>query len=194
MGFRVSWIARCGTSTVELLRVSDRNLSGERHEFPDVGWYLLELPSDSQPPWVLLIADGSENYADLSASHAQSLSKGGNETLYFWCSDTVMATELLCFKDGTEAWSIRYDCADKTKQPAMNGEVPQIAHEVLRDLRTKQRADDGADYIYDLTAELGRSLIGFRHDADLEIDDPEPFEVLGEPAKQRHAWWQFWKR
>jgi hypothetical protein len=194
MGFRVSWIARSGTSTDELLHLFGRNLSGERHEFPDVGWYLLELPSHNHSPWVLLIADGSENYSDLSASHAQSLSKGGNETLFFWCSDTVMATELLCFKHGREAWSIKYDCEDKTKRPAMNGDVPQIAHEILKELRTKQQADDHADYIYDVTAELGLCLVGFRHDADLEIDDPEPFQLLNEPMKRPHAWWRFWKR
>jgi len=168
-------------------------LSGERHEFPDVGWYLLELPSD-ESPWVLLIADGSENFADLSASHAQSLSKGGNQTLYFCCSDTVMVTELLFFKDGAEVWSIQYDCGDKTKQPAINGDAPQITHEILKELRTKQQTDDGADYIYDITAELGRSIVGFRHDADVEIDDPEPFQLLNEPMKRPQAWWQFWKR
>ncbi len=193
MGFRVSWIARSGSSTHELLHVSGRILSGERYEFPEVGWYLLELPSD-EAPWVLLIADGSDNFAELSASHTQSLSKGGNETLYFWCSDTVMATEMFAFKDGVEVWSIQYDCGDKMKQPAMNGDVPQIAQEILKDLRTKQQEDDGVDYIYDLTAELGRSLVGFRHDRDIEIDDPEPFQLLSEPSKQRHTWWQFWKR
>lgn len=193
MGFRVSWIARSGTSTDELLSVSHRNLTQERHDFPDVGWYLLELPSTVQSPWALLIAEGSENFADLDASHAQSLSTGGVETLQFWCSDSVMATELVCFKDGAEAWSIQYDCGDKTKQPAMNGNEPQIAHEILEGLRTKQQADDGADYIYDLTAELGRSLVGFRHDTDLEIDDPEPFQLLSKPTRQ-HAWWQIWKR
>lgn len=193
MGFRVSWIARSGSSTAELLHVARRNLTGERHDFPDVGWYLLELPSTDQSPWVLLIADGSENFADLDVSHAQSLSESGNETLHFWCSDTVMATDLFCFKNGTEAWSIQYDCGDKTKQPAIEGDVPQIAHEILEGLQTKQRADDGADYIYDLTAELGCRLVGFRHDTDLDTDDPEPFQVLGEPTTQRHAWWQFWK-
>jgi hypothetical protein len=194
MGYRVSWIARSGTSTGELLQLSGRNLSGERHEFPDVGWYLLELPSENQSPWVLLIADGSENYADLSPSHAQSLSKDGNETLFFWCSDTVMATELRCFQDGRQAWSIQYDCGDKTKQPAMNGNLPHIAQKILKDLQTKQQADDGADYIYDLTAEVGHSVVGFRHDTDLEMDDSEPFQLLSEPMKQRPAWWQFWKR
>ena len=95
---------------------------------------------------------------------------------------------------GSEAWSIQYDCGDKTQQPAMNGDVPQIAHRILKDLQTKQQADDGADYIYDLTAELGRSAVGFRHDTDLETDDAEPFQLLGEPTKRSHVWWQFWKR
>jgi hypothetical protein len=105
-----------------------------------------------------------------------------------------MATELVCFKNGVEVWSIQYDCEDKTKQPAMNGSVPQIAHEILEILRTKQQADEDADYIYDLTAESGRSLVGFRHDMDIKIDDPEPFQVLGVPTTGRHAWWQFWKK
>ena len=193
MGFSVSWLARAGTSTQELLDISRREPTGERHSFPDVGWYLLELPNTAQSAWVVLIADGSENLADLNVSQAESLSNGGNETLHFWCSDTVMATELACFKNGAEAWSIQYDSQDAMKQPDIKGDIPRIAHEILQVLRTKQQADDGADYIYDLTAELGLSLVGFRHDTDLEIDDPEPFQVLGEPTRGR-SWWQIWKR
>jgi len=189
MGFHVSWIARSGTSTLELLEVSRRNPSDQRHEFADVGWYLLELPA-----WTVLIADGSENSPELSAGHAQSLSKGNHETLYFWCCDTVMATELSCFTNGSEAWSIQYDCGDKSKRPAMIGNVPNIAHEILDGLRRKQRTDDGADYVYDLPTELGRHLIGFRHDTDLEVDDPAPFQVLIRPVMQQQSWWQFWKR
>lgn len=178
MGFRVSWIARAGTSTEELLKATDRRPTGERHEFPDVGWYLLELPSAGQSPWTLLIADGSDNYGGLDPAQAQSLSAGGNETLYFWCSDTVMATVLVCFRNGSEVWSIDYDCGNKNKRPALNGAVPQMAHEILAQLQKKQQADDGADYIYDLTAELGRKLVGFRHDMELKTGDPEPFQVL----------------
>lgn len=188
MGFRVSWIARSGTSSRELLELSRRTVSPERHEFPDVGWYLLELPA-----WVVLIADGTENYSELNADHAQTLSKGDCETLYFWCCDTIMASNLACFRNGSEVWSIQYDCGDKSKRPAMNGDVPEIAHEILADLRTKQLADDGADYVYDLTTELGRRLVGFRHDMDLEAADPQPFQVLTKPATQQHKWWQFWK-
>ena len=196
MGFRVSWIARAGTSTTELLEVSRRSLTGERHEFPDVGWYLLELTHGRDASWVLLIADGSENYADLDASLAQDLSNGGNEVLFFWCSDTVMATELECFKGGAMAWAIRYDCEDSSKRPEMQGKVPAVAHEILAELRAEQQADTEGGCDYDITAELGRRLTGFRHDRDLETDDEQPFQVLSEPLKPRPspAWWQFWKR
>lgn len=178
MGYRVSWIARRGTATDELLDISHRKLTGERHEFPDVGWYLLELPDAVDTPWAVLIADGSENFAELDPAHAEELSRGGNETLYFCCSDTVMATGLVCFKNGAEIWSIEYSCEDDDQQPAINGAIPQIVHDILEDLRAKQQADNGADYIYDLTAEVGRVLVGFRHDTDPKSGDPEPFQVL----------------
>lgn len=178
MGYRVSWIARAGTSTAELLKVSRRKLTGERHEFPDVGFYLLELPGADSNPWVVLIADGSDNFAELDATLAQSLSVGGHETLFFWCSDTVMATEMMCFKNGANAWSIQYDCEDETQRPKLTGDVPPIVHEILKNLRAQQEGNDGVDYIYDLTAVVGRSLVGFRHDADAATDDPEPFQVL----------------
>src|SRR6185436_6947626 len=124
MGYQVSWIARSGTSAAELLAVSHRTITGERHEFPDVGWYLLDLTRECDAPWVLLIADGSKNYAELDESLAQELSNGGNETLYFWCSDTVMTTELMCFKDRAMVWAVRYDCEDAAKRPEMQGDVP----------------------------------------------------------------------
>lgn len=194
MGYRVSWIARLGTSTKELLDFAQRTVTGERHEFPDVGWYLLELPHVVGSAWVLLIADGSENYGDLDPSDAEALSKDGNETLYFCCSDTVMATYLMCYKDGAQVWAIEYDCKDQS-EPAFKGKVPSIAHQILNELRAEQQAecDFGADYQYDLTAELGRRLVGFRHDVDLEIEDPEPFQVLGASIRP-HPRWQFWKR
>ncbi len=161
-----------------------------------MGWYLLELPSRVDTSWVLLIADGSENYAELGPSEAQALSHGGNQTLFFWCSDTVMATELLCFKNRALVWAVRYDCEDEKMRPEFEGAVPPIAHEILASLRADEQGDmqGDVDYVYDITAELGHRLVGFRHDKDIELEAPEPFQVLGELPKPHHAWWQIWKR
>ena len=184
MGYRVSWIARRGSETQGIIDVSRRQLTGERHDFPDVGWYLLELPNAVDTSWVLLIADGSENFGDLDPKHAKALSKGGNETLYFACSDTVMGSGLACFRNGSEIWTIDYYCEDENQRPAMTGDVPQVAHDILKALRAKQEADDDVDYIYELTADVGRALVGFRHDIAPETDDPEPFQVLDKKKRK----------
>ena len=179
MGYRVSWIARAGRSRDELLRASGRRLTGERHDFPDVGWYLLELCAPGSPDWVLLIADGSEHFLKLEAPTAQALSADGAMIVHFWCSDTVMASEIMCFESGEEVWSVQYDCSDESAQPAFHGQVPEAAFGLLAKLRAKQEESDGGDYLYDLTAEIGRTLTGFRHDTELKLADPLPFQVLG---------------
>ena len=191
MGYRVSWLARSGVSVQELLDAFGRQLTGIRVAFPDVGWYLLELNSPHGIPWVVLIANGTDNFAELNDSDARRVSRDGQDVLYFSCSDTVMATQFVCFKSGSETWAVDYDSSDNKKQPSITGNPPSIVYELLSELRAKQQTDNVADHIYDLTAELGRTLVGFRHDTDLELDDPTPFQVLRNLTKQ--PWWQFWK-
>ena len=168
MGFSVSWIARAGTSTEELVRTSGRKLTGDRDDFMDVGWYLLELPS-AQKPWVLLIADGSDNFLELEEKHALALSSGGNETLYFLCSDTVMATCLVCYRDAAPAWAIHYSC--EAGAPMLQGEVPLLAK---RQIAESAEPED----LYEVTAKLVLALVGFRHDCEPETEDEEPFQLL----------------
>ena len=193
MGFRVSWIARRGSSTAELLKAANRYPTGERHDFPDIGCYLVELPGDDNAPWVMLIASGTDNFADLADESARLLSEDGSETIYFWCSDTVMSTELVCFRNGTESWSVKYDCETGTDRPELKGDLPAVAHEILAKLIAQQDASADADYIYDMTAELGLALTGFRHDQDLELNDPEPFQILSDQVTPRRPWWRFWQ-
>lgn len=202
MGYRVSWIARLGTSATELLEASRRLPTGERHDFPDIGWYLFQPSSPAAGPCVILIAMGTGNYDQLNCELAQSLSRNGHETCYFWCSDTCMSTVLICFKNGVEAWSIYYNCDGSSKRPAIVGQVPQVTYELLNELERQQAAADGCDYLYELTANVGRELFGFRHDdaSASGNDDPfesgnqGPFQVLSERIEQRPPWWQFWKR
>lgn len=177
MGFRVSWVASQRIAADELLKTAGRERTKKRDEIPDLGWYLLELPKHS-PPWVFLLADGRDSYRDLGRTYAKNLSVGGRETLFFRCSDTFMKTDLRCYRDGQEAWSIIYKSDDETKRPALNGEPPEVVHETLARLKSQQAQDDGADYLYDITAEIGLALTGFRHDTDPETDDPRPFVVL----------------
>lgn len=172
MGFRTTWVASLTVPADEMVRAADRKLTKKREEIPDIGWYLLTLA-----PWNLVVADGRDNYRDLGRTYAKNLSAGGRETLFFRCSDTFMKTDLRCYRDGQEAWSIIYKSDEETKEPTLNGEVPEMVPEILAQLKAKQE-QDGADHMYELTAEVGLALTGFRHDTDPETSDPRPFQVL----------------
>ncbi len=186
MGFKVSWVARAGASTKELIEASGCSPTGERHEFTEGGMYLLE-----QPNWAVLIADGLDVFLDLKKSFAESLSQDGVEVLHFCCSDTVMITELVCFENGSEKWSILYSCDEG--EPEIKGTVPKIVHSMLKELQAKQDADDGEEFVYELTGDVGEHLIGYRHDGGADTKDPEPFQVLSGRLKSDRKWWQFWK-
>lgn len=194
MGFRTSWIARKGSSSEQLLATARREITGERHDFPDVGWYLLELPGVDNEPWVVLIAGGTDNFAELNDDMARAISSDDNEVLFFWCSDTVMASELVCFKDKSDVWSVSYQSDEAQGKPKLSGDLPEITQTILGNLIEQQESPGDADYIYDLPAALGHALIGFRHDSDPELDDPEPFQVLSKPPKTTQPRWRFWRR
>lgn len=149
----------------------------------DLGFYLVEQASGEAGPWSLLIADGSDHFADLDAATARALSKQGEaEVLFFWCSDTTMNTELFCFRRGEQAWAIQYDCEDSAKRPLLSGDVPAFVGEVVQDLKQTQvesdEAGDEVDHVYDLTAMVGRRITGFEHSSDPGSVDVEPFQVL----------------
>ena len=157
-----------------------------------MGWYLLEMP---EPAWTILIADGSDNYAKLDETLAQHFSDEGNETLFFWCSDTTMTSQLICFRDGKKVWSIDFDCEKVGQELQLTGDLPSVVQETLDELKESEPDDEDEAVGYELPMDVGRKLTGFRHDMDVEIDDDEPFQVLTEPNRfaKSKAWWQFWK-
>lgn len=179
MGFHATWIARSGTSIEELISASRRIPTGERVEHPGTGYYLVELPSatETAESWVVLVAYGTEFLEDLNADEAQALSEDGSQILRFVTSDSVMATKLVCFQNGTKIWSVEYDCEDETL-PVLSGEAPAVTHEILDRLVEEQKTDSEVDFLYELTAELAADLIEFRHDSGPSGELEEPFQVL----------------
>lgn len=187
MGYSLSWIARAGTSTEELLGISDRSPTGERlYDLRENGFYLVEIPTPD--PWIILLALGGEFLDNLDPEQARLLSEDGGKTLFFYCVDAVMSTELTCFENGARVWSVTYRGEDESSRPTMVGEVPSVCQEILEELETEQRTRSSdevlkqrrieIDFIYDLPAELGLRLVGFRHDAPHQTAGLGPFQVL----------------
>jgi len=178
MGFKVSWIARAGTSTTEILSVLKLDATSNRSKYLDVGFHLLETHSADGDPWVILVADGYESINELDQEKALSLSLFGSDVLYFCCLDTVMATDIKYFSKGANLWSIEYNSEEEAAHPSLTGDYPAVTNKLLSFLRARQEADSEADYIYELTTEVGRHLTGFRHDEDPDTDERYPFVVL----------------
>ena len=77
-------------------------------------------------------------------------------------------------------WSVRYDCEQNDRQPLIQGPVPEQITSVLEAAREQAAADgdEDVDFMFDVTANLGRALVGFRYDMTPEVDDALPFQVL----------------
>jgi hypothetical protein len=178
MGFRCTWIASRGTSgdhALSQLRLARESQSNE--PVYDPGLYGLALPTG----WYLAIGDGWDYMEQLNEEQAAALSRD-RETLFFYTDDTPMATRLASYRNGSLVWAITYDGSNGVGEPEMEGELPPIASDVLSRVRHEQEEEGGrsagVDCIYELTAEVARMLVGFRHDQTLGDGKIIPIDQL----------------
>lgn len=178
MGFRCTWIAArngSGSSVLPQLGLARERQSQEAVEDP--GLYGLALASG----WYLAIGDGSDFLQHLQEEQAEALSRSG-EALFFFTDDTPMVTRLASYQRGSLAWAITYDGSHGVGDVDLEGSPPPLVSDALTRLRSEQEAAGGAtagvDHLYDLTADVARALIGFRHDEILGVGEWAPVDVL----------------
>lgn len=165
MGWHTAWIAVESTDLDLALHALGWTRTGDTEdEHVDPGVVALR-----RGRWVVVFADGSEHRATLEADQALDASRGGR-ALYFTQTDFSMEAEIRMFEDGRETWSIVHANGEPAVAGAPPGAEALIAH--YRAQNDAQAPDDKyrADYLYEVPPELGRKLVGFRHD-DPEADD-----------------------
>lgn len=182
MGYRCTWIASRGGSGDTILSELHLTRESQSNEAVcDPGIYGLTLPAG----WYLAIGDGSPHMDYLHEEQAAALSHAG-DVLFFYTHDTVMTTRLASYQRGGLTWAITYDGLNGISDPEIEGTPPQSAPDTLRTLHSKQAAAGGrgadTDFIYGLTAEVARMLIGFRHDQTLADGEIVPIDVLAPKA------------
>lgn len=145
-------------------------------EVYDTGLYALEVED-----WLVVIGDGWDFMELVPRRLAAKLSNGG-EVIFFYTDDTPMKAELTSFADGKVQWSITYDGEDGVSQPAIEGKLPGVSTRVIAAAEKAQRGAGGpkagVDHIYEITAELGLALVGFRHDQTLGSGNHVPIYRL----------------
>jgi len=178
MGFRCTWVAVRGATrdpVLAQLRLAVERSANEPVE--DTGLYGLALPTG----WYLAIGDGSDYMGHLDETDAVGLSRSC-EALFFYTDDTPMATRLACYRDGSLAWAINYEGVNGVAEPQIEGAAPPCTTEILAGLQKEQVDADGrregVDFIYELTADVAKALVGFRHDQTLAGGEVVPVDIL----------------
>jgi hypothetical protein len=164
MGWSSAWVAVEGADRDEVLRaVGCEDTGTVRQE-----WWGPGLVTARRGVWVIVFADGRENRPRLSTHIARTLSLLGTRSVYLSQSDGDMQAEIRAYSAGAEDWALVHH-SGKDGTPWVTGAPPPILGAILEELRLRG-GDPRVDELYEAAPELGRALVGFRHDRP-ESDD-----------------------
>lgn len=166
MGYRCRWLATRTSDRADVLKRSGFEVTAElTEEVYDPGLYAVDVDG-----WLVVVGDGWDFKDALEPALAARLSDRG-EVIFVCTDDSPMCADVASFTLGTAAWSLSYDGSNGVSEPKIAGNLPDAAQGALATAREQQRvaggAEAGVDHIYDAVAEIGRALVGFRHDQTL---------------------------
>lgn len=206
MGFHISWIAVRGKTPAQVCSAINIAETDERSPFPesdvdainlDSEWYLVHF-NDPLPPELELTVLGPLSI--------------GAEIIKCVVEECSMVTMASCLSNGKEKWTILHDSEQGLRHLEISGDVPDCYEDIKNRLLAELNADEGGcDYLFDVPAEVCKTITGFRHDAERENEDSNPFTVMirsnpvsssatssknidsvvtnSQPTK---PWWKFW--
>jgi hypothetical protein len=178
MGWSLSWAAIKG-GTLETVCANMRvRPTGQREAEPESNTVGAQLPNG----WYLVLL----NRNTIEVQVLKDLSRSG-EVVYCFVEDHVMFSTASGWEGGKAVWSVTHDCEKGRFHLETKGVVPAALEGIQSTLVAQQNSAGGekadVDYIYDIPAELAKSLTGFRHDEDVPGMSGEVFFVL-EPAEE----------
>jgi len=184
MGFNVQLITVDGKSPETIHADLGVRPTGVREEIPESPLTGTMLPNGKYALWLNVRTTGTLSERELS-----KLSENAS-LLSCDLSETTMNVALVAWENGTETWSVWHDGGYQgVEHLELYGDVPSRI-EPIRERRFQEQQEKGdADYVFEIPVELFVELGGFRYDRDLDVDDPEPWEVLERTGKTK-KWWQ----
>ncbi|MDP9907925.1 hypothetical protein J2W27_000018 [Variovorax boronicumulans] len=174
MGFHVGWISVNGKTPKEVQATLGLVETGEREFMPESELTGTRLPSG----WYVIFLN------DLAARELEdevlaNLSLGA-EVMSFLIEEASMVSVAKGFSNGRLAWQVVHDSSQGLDHLETQGQLPE-SFAVVKDRlvgELKAAGQDQADYLFDVPAELSKSITGYRHDEDIEGVDEAPFSVL----------------
>lgn len=174
MGYSLSWAAVKGGNVKSVCAVLGLRPTGEREEVAEAKIDGVQLPTG----WYVVLFDHDE----VKDGILEKLSRIG-EVVSCFVEDHVMFSSASSWIDGKEIWKVWHDGGEiGHTHLEVRGKLPPEYEDMRKDMLEKQAAADRdkepVDYVYDLTAELAKKLVGFRHDESIPGLDGEVFEIL----------------
>lgn len=174
MGFHVGWISVNGKTPKEVQAELGLSETGAREFMPESELTGTQLPSNW---YVIFVNDlGARELEDEVLVH---LSRGA-EVMSFLVEEASMISVAKGFSNGRHAWQVVHDSSQGLEHLETEGQLP-ASFSVVRDrLLGELRAagQHSADYLFDVPAELSKTITGYRHDEDVEGLEGDPFAVL----------------
>jgi hypothetical protein len=136
--------------------------TGEGEEVAESSIDAVEIPGG----WHLVLFNRGKTDDQLLAR----LSAKG-ELVSCFVEDHVMFSSASGWSRGMQGWKILHDCEEGRYHRDVSGNPPPTLTEFRERLRQEQDAAGGekadVDFIYDVPAEVAKSLTGFRHHQDI---------------------------
>jgi hypothetical protein len=183
MGFNVSLLMIEGKPPEAIFTDLGVRPTGEREEFPESPITGTMLPDGKYALWL--------NTRTTGTLSDKELSKLSENALVLMCdlSETTMNIVLVAWEDGKEIWSVWHDGGFQgIEHLELNGDVPAQIEPIRESLFQEQQDAHEVDCIFEIPLELFVALGGFHYNRDLDVDDPEPWEVLERVRKKK--WWR----
>jgi hypothetical protein len=192
MDYSLSWAALKGGTLDMMCDATGLVSTGKFEEIAESEFVAAALPTF----WYLFLWNGGE----LPDEVLKRLSACGN-VVSCYVEDHLMLSSASGWSGGKQLWRVEHYGGEKGMlHLETEGNLPNEFRRI-RDKFFAQQESAGSshadvDYVYEIPAELGRALTGFRHDQGMPEMGMQPYEVLELPQdfKQEIAFQNAWSR
>ena len=166
MGFSITWCAVREENADSFLQQLGLTPTGETEEFPESLISTVALHTGWRVIWY--------NEYDCPFLRPQDLRELSKHTEVLLClvEEHVMASSAEMWSNGKRKWWLSHEGEDGPSGIASEGELPQSFPAIRENLEQAQLAAGGADadvdYMFDIPLTMAVTLVGFRHDENIE--------------------------
>lgn len=173
MGFAISWVA-LKSDRSEALQILGLEATGARQDIPGSQFTGVQLKEG----WFVVVANNFDFAANLPLEELSA----SRRLVACWLEEHVMCSGAVEWQNGKQLWSLDHNPENGLDHVEIGGQPPDGLQGFVAEAAQELAAEGGekslVDFHFDVPMTLAHSIVGFRHDRDVDSTLSEPFEVL----------------